>query len=163
MRQNVSLPQLLLVMTFLALLLQPAGATPYLRETGCDSVTVGGVLVHRVTFELNYDNATICGFGFNESTGDPNCRILACSSPPGWECGTNDGLAGFGAPPDTCYSSLAPHDGFSIDLAGTACCFHVVFWDSFPDHVMEQTVCPSCTAAVPARSATWGVVKSLYR
>ncbi len=159
-----------LVFVCLGFMLLPrlAAADPFLSVTGCDTATVNGQQLMRLTFSVHNASQNVAIFGITgepltyQSVGD-TCRALELRQPAGWSpIALGDQGPGWGT---TCCPIVpgATLGGFSLVLRRPTCCYEWVFRDVFMDIAGIEDVCWACPLATPAGAPSWGRLKVLYR
>jgi hypothetical protein len=160
---------ILLALASLALA-APASAWPYIDVTASEVVSVDPPRYH-TTFELSfvgYDPSYYGKKAFGLDPLDPlTLHLYECGAPPLWFCGPTppaaaggygfSGYHGSGAPTQPVYA-------FSIVTDQVTPCVRFTFSSAVPEEPIYQVeACLIVDAPVPARPASWGSVKSLYR
>ncbi|OGF04067.1 MAG: hypothetical protein A2W00_11860 [Candidatus Eisenbacteria bacterium RBG_16_71_46] len=148
----------------------PASAQPGIIQTRCDTLSAVPPLV-RVTFAvLNNGPVPVCSVHLTPIpsgiTPPDSCRILQCSSPPGWVCQV-DPASGSGSwqtlPGFPCIGFGQKTEGFDVELDPLFCCYRAEFDDPNGQIFYATNVCFECEKPTPNRSSTWGDLKLLYR
>ena len=149
----------------------PASAWPYIDVTASETLSTDPLLV-RTTFDLSF-----VGYGsgydwFIVSPLDSATHLTACSAPAGWNCNTTNWFVPVSLEFDG-MGAMTPVMTFSIVSDRVAPCVGIRFLSHLLDRVPAPTVndsydyyleaCLVLDAPVPARPASWGSVKSLYR
>lgn len=141
---------------------------PRITQTDCDTLSTSPPLV-RVTFAvINTGTVPVCTFTLDPIQSGPtpadSCRILACSSPPGWKCGPlATGGAVWTALDGACIGEGQKHEPFDIELDPLFCCYRVQYFDPSGAVFFVDTICFECEKPVATQTGSWGSLKALYR
>ena len=148
----------------------PAAAQPGIIQTRCDTLSTVPLRV-KVTFAvLNNGTIPVCSVHLTPLPSGPSpadsCRILECSTPPGWACDV-DTLSGQGwwhtLPGTPCIEFGQKTENFDIELDPLFCCYRAEFDDPSGQIFYATTVCFECEKPVSNRPSTWGELKLRYR
>jgi hypothetical protein len=101
------------------------------------------------------------------STPPDSCRIIDCTSPPGWQCAhTPDGGAVWTVDPTQpgpgCIQQGQKFEPFTITLDPLFCCYQVLYDDGAGNIFFTDVVCFECQKPVATKTTTWGALKSIY-
>jgi hypothetical protein len=148
-----------------------AGRPVHIVQTGCDTLSLDPPLV-RVTFGvINLGPIPVCSIHLipvqSGPTPSDSCRIISCSSAPGWQCSLDPaGGANWRidpAAPPGCILQGQKHEPFDIELDPLYCCYIVEYDDGAGQIFFRDEVCFECQKPVPTKNTTWGSVKAQYR
>lgn len=141
--------------------------------TQCDSMTVNGHAMQRVTFSIRNNSPTWSSFLIlfpitNQAPGD-TCHIVESTAPDGWGVYSSDPSGAV-----LWYNNLgqgfepgATVHGFSMLLNRPTCCFDFWFGSVVLDTERSARVCFACPnptdIPVPVLPRSWGSLKVQYR
>jgi hypothetical protein len=140
-------------------------------QTGCDTLSFNPPLVHVTFGVINLGPIPVCSIHLipipSGSTPPDSCRIIRCSSAPGWLCQqTPDGGAVWTIdttqPGPGCIQTGQKQEPFDVVLDPLFCCYNALFDDGTGAVFFSTTVCFECQKPVAAKQTTWGAVKSIY-
>jgi hypothetical protein len=139
------------------------------RQTDCALVEINGQQFPQVTFEISIEPESpwlyICFVElFPRNVGAPTdtCKFLG-SSGQGWDTEVFTNVSAHWRARVACLTPGTTQGGFGLALNRATCCFDAYFVDEKFNRFGHEVVCFDCDPAVPARRATWGTVKVLYR
>ena len=148
---------------------QPTAAYPLLQVTACDTLSTDPLRV-RTTFDLSsfagggYDGFVIHPMPLSfDPTPEDSLHFYDCGSPPGWHCDRYPNYAPLFFVPDDFYWTGESVRGFTIVSNRAAPCVLMIFGTVVIGSEYSIATCLRCDAPVPARHASWGGVKSIYR
>lgn len=150
---------------------ESAGAQgqPFIVQTKCETLATTPPTV-RVTFGVgNNGSIPICSVHLTPISSGPtpvdSCRILECSSPPGWFCAvdTLPGSAAWRVLGSPCIEFGQKHDGFDIILDPLFCCYRAEFDNDAGQIFYTTQVCFECEKPTSTDRSTWGRIKIHYR
>ena len=138
-------------------------------QTDCSTVSINPPQVRVVFAVLNLGPIPICSIHLTPVTvglsNADSCRILECSSAPGWICQLDPAggafwhtLSGF-----PCIQYGQKHEPFDVILDPLYCCYRADYDDGDGHIVFSDLVCFECDKPVGARHSTWGRLKLMYR
>jgi hypothetical protein len=143
----------------------------HIVQTDCDTLSLDPPLVNVKFGVINFGPIPVCSIHLipiqSGSTPADSCRILQCSSAPGWQCQLDPaGGASWSidpAAPPGCILTGQKHEPFDITLDPLFCCYRALFDDGQGNVFFEDVVCFECQKPVAVKQATWGLLKSVYR
>ena len=146
----------------------PAVAYPLLHVTACDTLSTDPLRV-RTTFDLSsFAGAGYSGFVIHpmpfsyDPTPEDSLHFYDCGAPPGWRCDRYPNYAPlFFELTEIWTGELV--SGFTIVSNRAAPCVLMIFGTVVIGEEYSIEACLRCDAPVPARHASWGEVKSIYR
>ncbi len=138
-------------------------------QTDCSTVSVTPPVI-RISFAvLNLGPIPVCSIHFTPVTvglsNADSCKILSCSSAPGWSCQTTPGGGAFWRtlPGFPCIGPGEKHEPFDVELDPLYCCYRAEYDDGNGQIFFTDLVCFECSKPVPTRGSTWGRLKMMYR
>ena len=144
----------------------------FIVQTNCDTLSLDPPLV-QVTFGvINLGTIPVCSIHLipiqSGPTPSDSCRIIECSSAPGWQCALDPAAGGASwqidpASPPGCILTGQKHEPFDITLDPLYCCYQVLYDDPNHNIFFQDVVCFECQKPVATKSTTWGGVKAQYR
>jgi hypothetical protein len=149
-----------------------AQAPVHIVQTDCDTLSLDPPLV-KVTFGvINLGPIPVCSVHLvpiqSGSTPPDSCRILDCTSPPGWQCAahTPDGGAVWTVDPAQpgpgCIQQGQKFEPYTITLDPLFCCYQALFDDGAGNIFFSDVICFECQKPLPTKTTTWGNLKSIY-
>ena len=154
------------ITTALLLLLSGASsASPWVDITACDSVQVGGVFYPPVN-SPEYPFCTALLIPHAPAAPGDTCRGIATSAPTGWGSEVSGDRIIYSLI-DGKMSCILPGQsvlGFQVVLSkGHNCCYDLWISGNLFEPFAQDLVCFNCDLPSPARTSSWGMLKSIYR
>jgi len=140
----------------------------YITASKCDTATVNGRAMSRITFTVHNYSPNIV---ISEITGNPvtyqtpgdTCQAIQVVGPSGWiPVSLADRGPGWATSTNFIYPGQTL-EGFSLILSRGTCCFTLVMSDQFFQAADVEHICLTCPLTTPARTSTWGHLKVVYR